>query len=46
MGVDRSRLGVDGCRLGVDGTLRVCETMRTTAHDTRESTRLRAQTAR
>ena len=52
-GVDGSRLRVDERRLGVDGrrrdpddALRVRETTRTTARDTREPTRLRARTAR
>jgi hypothetical protein len=34
-GVDERRLGVDGCRRDPDDTLRVRETMRTTARDTR-----------
>jgi hypothetical protein len=38
--------GVNGCRRDPDDTLRVRETTRTTACDTRESTRLRARIAR
>jgi hypothetical protein len=45
-GVDGSRLGVDGCRRDPDDTLCVREPIRTTARDTRESTRLRARIAR
>ena len=45
-GVDERRLGVDECRRDPDDTLRVRGTMRTTARDTRESTRLRARKAR
>jgi hypothetical protein len=44
--VDERRLGVDGCRRDPNDMLRVRETTRTTACDTRESTRLRARTAR
>ena len=39
-GVDGHHLVVDGCRRDPDDTLCVRETMRTTARDTRESTRL------
>jgi hypothetical protein len=43
-GVDGRRLGVDKRRRDPNGTLRIRETMRTTARDTREPTRPRAQT--
>ena len=40
----RTGSGDSGCRRDPDGTLRVRETIRTTARDTHESTRLRART--
>ena len=40
--VDERRPGLDGCHRDPDDTLRVRETTRKTARDTRESTRLRA----